>query len=92
MKESEERAIRALVREVIENGLVPADSAWAPLMEKRRPVFESAWDAADHIFEAWYDREKKGKKSSAKLPKKDDGEHKYGAVKKHGFEKKNKRK
>jgi hypothetical protein len=87
MKESEERALRAVVREVIQNGLVPSDSAWAPLMEKRKPVFESAWDAADHIFEAWYDKAKKGKKSES-LPKKNDKEHKYGPVKKHGQEKK----
>lgn len=47
LKEGEETAIRQIVREVIEFGLVPPDSAWAPLMESRRePVFESIWEAA----------------------------------------------
>lgn len=84
MKESEERALRAVVREVIQNGLVPSDSAWAPLMEKRQPLFESPWEAADHLFEAWYDNVKK----SESTPKKKKGETDYGPIKKHGFEKK----
>lgn len=54
----EERALRMLVREVIQNGLVPSNSAWAPLVEsERQPCYESPWDAAQGLFEAWYDRE-----------------------------------
>ena len=88
MKEHEEKALRALVREVIQNGLVPADSAWAPLMEKREQLFESPWEAADHLFEAWYDNFKKSKKDEE--GKKSKKETDYGPVKKHGFDKKKK--
>lgn len=94
MRESEERALRMLVREVIQNGLVPPDSAWAPLVEgQREPSFGSAWEAAEPLFEAWYDKFKKSsKKGSAEAdkPKKGKGieKTKYGQVKKHGFEKK----
>jgi len=85
MKEHDEKALRALVREVIQNGLVPADSAWAPLTEKREQLFESPWEAADHLFEAWYDNLKKSRKDE---PKKSKKETDYGPVKKHGLEKK----
>lgn len=87
MKESEERALRALVREVIENGLVPAESAWAPMFESaRETIFESSWDAASHLYEAWYDKFKKDEKASEKESAKDAGHEKtsYGAVQKHG--------
>ena len=83
MKESDEHALRALVREVIQNGLVPADSAWAPLMEKRQQVHESPWHAAESLFEAWYDKKSE---SDAKKQKKKDTD--YGPVKKHGQDKK----
>lgn len=54
MKESEEVAIRAIVREVIEHGLVPHDSAWAPMMERRQRVpVETPWQAALQEC-AWY--------------------------------------
>jgi hypothetical protein len=88
MKENDEKALRSLVREVIQNGLVPDNSAWAPLMEKKEQLFESPWEAAGHLFEAWYDDFKKDKKSE-KEPKKSKKD--YGPVKKHGFEKKNKK-
>jgi hypothetical protein len=49
--EADERALRALVREVIENGLVPSDSAWGPLTEREEPAFESIWEAAMHYYD-----------------------------------------
>lgn len=73
VRESEERALRMLVREVIENGLVPASSAWAPMVEgNREAVYESPWEAAEPLFEAWYDKFK-GSKKSEKASKKDEG-------------------
>ena len=93
MKESEEHALRSLVREVIQNGLTPSDSAWAPMMEstRRNQVHESSWHAADALFEAWYDNfKKKGKKDEDEPKKKSKKETDYGPVKKHGFEKKKK--
>ena len=87
MKENDERALRALVREVIQNGLVPSNSAWAPLIEKREQVSEGAWGAANNLFEAWYDNFKKSKKDD-KEEKKSKKETDYGPIKKHGFEKK----
>jgi hypothetical protein len=88
MKESDERALRSVVREVIQNGLVPSTSAWAPLIEKREQVTDGgAWGAANNLFEAWYDDfKKKGKNEDE--PKKSKKETDYGPVKKHGFEKK----
>ena len=83
MKESDERALRAMVREVIQNGLVPESSAWAPMLEKKT-VSESPWHEAEGLFEAWYDRFKKSKKSEAES-KKSKKESDYGPVKKHGF-------
>ena len=41
MRESDEKALRALVREVIENGLIDQTSAWSPFLKKTGPVFES---------------------------------------------------
>lgn len=87
MRESEERAVRMLVREVIENGLVPPTSAWAPLTEKRKvmPVAESAWDAAAPLFEAWYDKFRESKKDApAKKPKGFEKDRDRGPVKKRG--------
>ena len=68
MHEGDERALRALVREVIQNGLVPSNSAWAPLLErnKKDPCCESPWEAAGALFEAWYDRPKQSSKKSEK--------------------------
>lgn len=53
MKESaDEKALRSLVREVIQFGLIPEDSAWAPLMEnKEGQSFGSIWEAAAHWFQ-----------------------------------------
>jgi len=92
MKESEEHAIRALVREVIQNGLVPKDSAWAPMMEtqKQATTDGSAWGQARSLYEAWYDNFKKSKKDD-KESKKSKKDSDYGPVKKHGFEKKSKK-
>jgi hypothetical protein len=43
----EEAALRQVVREVIEFGLIPPDSAWAPLMESNsKPVYENVWQEA----------------------------------------------
>lgn len=88
LKESE-MALRAVVREVIENGLVPQHSAWAPLLSRKTP--QTVWESADRMFEAWYDRAKKSKKDEEE-PKKAKKDTDYGPVKKHGFEKKKKRK
>lgn len=91
LSEQEELVVRNLVREVIQNGLVPSDSAWAPLIE-REVAPGNSWQSAQRIYEAWYDefRKKKGKEDEA--PKKkakgfekdDEGKNKRGAVKKHG--------
>lgn len=87
MKESEEKALRALVREVIQNGLVPADSAWAPLMERQAKAQpQGTWGQARALYEAWYDDFKKSKKDEK--PKKSKKDTDYGPVKKHGQEKK----
>jgi hypothetical protein len=97
MREGDERALRALVREVIENGLVPAGSAWAPLMERSSREPTSAWDAAGPLFEAWYDKFKKSGEAASKASSKSSGkasskaghEHtSYGSVGKHGQDKK----
>ncbi len=89
IRESDERALRALVREVIQNGLVPVNSAWAPLMESSREVVsESPWHEAEALFEAWYDKFKKSSKKSSEGGKKARGFDRskgYGEVKKHGF-------
>jgi hypothetical protein len=71
MKEGEEKAIRHVVREVIENGLVPSDSAWAPLVENeqlasRRMSESPSWERATDLFEAWYDKFKKDKEEPKK--------------------------
>jgi len=50
LKESDERALRSLVREIIENGLIPAGSAWAPLLRRER-ADEGAWGAAGELLE-----------------------------------------
>jgi hypothetical protein len=54
LREEDETVLRHIVREVIEFGLVPPESAWAPIVESQRsPIFESPWEAA--IQEArWY--------------------------------------
>ena len=89
MHETDERALRSLVREVIQNGLVPNSSAWAPLLERDSKSGQGGiWEQAEHIFEAWYDNVKK---SSAKDGKKKDKDRPgYGPVQKHGEPKKKK--
>ena len=92
MKESEERALRGLVREVIENGLVDESSAWAPFLASKEPIFESTWEEASHrITEAWYDDFKSDKKDD-KSKGKSSTKTSYGHVKSHGQEKKDKKK
>lgn len=95
MRENDERALRSLVREVIENGLVDESSAWAPFLSSQEPLFESTWEeAAYRLTEAWYDDFKKEKKDK----KGEDGKKgnydktSYGHVKSHGFEKKGSKK
>jgi hypothetical protein len=94
MKESDEKAIRSVVREVIENGLVDESSAWAPFLSKRDPIFESTWEEAVYkINEAWYNEFRKGKDGGDEGKSK-KGKHEktsYGHVKDHGFEKKSKK-
>jgi hypothetical protein len=95
MRESEERALRNLVREVIENGLVDESSAWAPFLTAKEPIFESTWEEVVHrMNEAWYDDFKKGKKSASDMKKggKQYDKTSYGHVKAHGQEKKDKKK
>jgi hypothetical protein len=50
---SDEHALRSLVREVIQFGLIPEDSAWAPLMENKDDgrTYGSIWEAAAHWFQ-----------------------------------------
>lgn len=55
MNEKDEQALRMVVREVIQNGLVPSNSAWAPLMERQQKfISENVWERAENIFESWY--------------------------------------
>ncbi len=90
MKEGDAKALRATIREVIENGLVDEQSAWAPLIKKSEPIFESSWEEAEYrLNEAWYDdfrKEKKSSKSSGEGGQYDKTS--YGHVKPHGQEKK----
>lgn len=91
MKESDESAIRSLVREVITNGLIDESSAWAPFLASKAPIFESTWEEVEHrMNEAWYDDFKKDKKSDDDDKPKKKGTEKtsYGPVKKHGEDKK----
>jgi hypothetical protein len=79
-----EQAIRQVVRDVIQNGLVPGSSAWAPMLE--RESANGTWEEAGRLFEAWYDNIKK---SSGKDKKKKDKDRPgYGPVQKHGEPKK----
>jgi hypothetical protein len=91
----EEKILRSLVREVIQNGLVDESSAWAPFVQRQEPLFESTWEeAAYRIDEAWYDnfKKEKGKKSSSSKKSKGNFEKtSYGHVKDHGTEKKSKK-
>ena len=50
MRESDERAIRQLVREVIQNGLIDESSAWAPFVTNSEPIFESSWAEIEHAL------------------------------------------
>ena len=82
--ETDERALRTVVREVIQNGLIPDSSAWAPLMERQRKAgSDSIWEQADRLFEAWYDNLKKSS-SKGSSKKKDKDRPGYGPIQKHG--------
>lgn len=98
-KSVQETALRAVVRDVIKNGLIPEHSAWAPLL-KKEDVSEGTWGDAMHMFEAWYSTagrcgwgakpldyaqlaKKPGEKKAVGIEK-----TKYSDVKKHGQEKK----
>jgi hypothetical protein len=50
IKESAEETLRALVREVLENGHITEDSAWSPFLRRASasPIFESSWEEAEH--------------------------------------------
>lgn len=95
MRENDEKALRAVVREVIEYGLVPSDSAWAPIMEASTPKsFDTPWEAAINEC-AWYMQHTElngvpegGPKKRTKIDK-----TKYGKIVKYGppEEAKNKR-
>lgn len=52
LTEAEEKALRLMVREVMQIGLVPTESAWKPMTEEKEPRFESIWEAAQH----WYQK------------------------------------
>jgi len=52
----DELALRQVIREVIEYGLVPAESAWAPLMESAPRQFDTIWEEAMHECDRWYMR------------------------------------
>ena len=89
MKESDERALRALVREVLENGLIDEQSAWAPFLKRAQPIFESSWEeAALRLTEKnWFDKKNEADKPAGRAfgIEKDKSR---GPIKKHGMEKK----
>jgi hypothetical protein len=86
-----EQALRSVVRDVIKNGLIPEHSAWAPMMEKQ--VNTTTWGSAMNLFEAWYDKQSSKDEAKKKSEKTGNYERtKYDSVKKHGVEKKKKRK
>ena len=93
LQEGEMKALRTLVREVIQNGLVDESSAWAPFIARPEPIFESTWDEVAHrLTEAWYDDFRKGgKKSSAKKKKGGSEKTSYSGVKSHGAPKSSKK-
>lgn len=81
----EEKAIRQVVREVIQHGLVPHDSAWRPMMETPRAAYDSTWEALDEACH-WYMQHSEtngvpegGTKKKTKVDK-----TQYGKVVKHG--------
>lgn len=93
IREGDEKALRTLVREVIQNGLIDETSAWAPFIQRQEPLFESTWEeAAYRIDEAWYDDFKKDKGSKkGDKPKGNFERTSYGHVKDSGAEKKSKK-
>jgi hypothetical protein len=98
LKETDEKALRSLVREVLENGLIGEESAWAPFLAKvsREPIFESSWHEAASMMneevleEAWYDKKDKPDSPEGKS-KGFEKDKERGHIKKHGFEKKDKK-
>lgn len=89
LKEGGEEPLRQIVREVIEFGLVPPDSAWAPMMENQREtIYENVWEQA--LAEAhWYMQhcETNGVPEGGPVKKGPITKTKYGAVGEHGFPK-----
>lgn len=98
LHEADEQALRSVVREVLENGLIDEESAWAPFLARAssEPIFESSWAEASAMLteKHWFDRDVEKKESEG--PKKGKKGHfdktEYGHVKKHGQEKKEKKK
>lgn len=88
MNETDERALRSLVREVIRNGLIDESSAWSPLLRKSEPIFESTWEEIAHTLteKNWFDKKSEADRPSGKPSF--DKDKKRGSVKKHGAEKK----
>jgi hypothetical protein len=86
LKESEERALRTIVREVIQFGLIPGDSAWAPVMQRSAPAAGNIWEAAKH----WYEAKACDAEQEVPMGPRAKGHEKteYGSVKKHGQAKK----
>jgi hypothetical protein len=84
---NEERALRHIVREVIEYGLVPANSAWAPMMESSRSADGgSLWEEALRECDHWYMQHTETNGMPEAGPKKRTSvdKTKYGKVAKHG--------
>ena len=61
IKESEEQALRSLIREVLDSNFVPQDSVWTSLSEATDPSYGSIWEAAAHFWEKTEDLKKKNK-------------------------------
>lgn len=89
MREGDERAIRALVREVIQNGLIDESSAWSPFLKKSEPLFENSWEEIAYrlVEKHWYDRKDTADKPEGKA-KGFEKEKDRASVKKHGMSKK----
>lgn len=87
IKEEDEKTIRSIVREVLDFGLVPSNSAWSPMIESSKPRnFDSPWEQAMNEAAHWYMQHTEtnghpeaGPKKKTKIEK-----TKYGKVVKHG--------
>jgi hypothetical protein len=49
LKESELKALRSVVREVIENGLIPEGSAWREVIPAKAPRPTNSWELAEQM-------------------------------------------